>query len=182
MVRVILCLWLLAGPAAAACVDLPKAAISDTGERVDFLARSGGDVTYETVMSNGKIGQSTMRNGFFQMRMAIKGEVAERVFTWPEQLPLPEELPLDQPVTFKGTMTDGQKSGEVTMTLTALRHETVSLGGCDYPVIVVNREMWMNGQPWIAMTVWYAPTQAMPLQYAPDMNDPTTLRRMVRLE
>lgn len=164
MVRLMV-LALLASPASAACFgpSLPKALHYDSGRTVDILSHSGRDVTVRFILPNGSPDVSTVQDGLFTLYNSNNGTTFS--YEWQSDLPDIGDLQPGQALHFEADMVvEHAHRNFFKMDLMVLREDHLTVGTCDYPVIVINRTDTRDGKVAATLTLWIATGLRIPLR------------------
>jgi hypothetical protein len=164
VVRLILTLFALTGPASAACFGPPMPAeITYDQGRVTILSSTARDVTFRTDGPIGTNGTATLRGGLFLMSVASTGVAMH--FDWQDPLPALRDLaPGDQlRLTADMVVEHAARSFHVT-DITVLRRDSLTVDGCPYPVLVVDQTDRLNGRVQMRATRWISPDLGLALK------------------
>lgn len=156
---------LLASPAGAACFGpaIPKKLTYDSGRTVDILSHTGQDLTIRLILPNGKPDVSSIRGGLFTLYNSNNGTTFS--YEWQTDLPDIRDLRPGQRLHFEADMVvENAHRTYFKMDLQVLREDHLTVGGCDYPVIVVERTDTRDGKVAATLVLWISPALRMPLR------------------
>lgn len=165
MVRLTLALLLAASPAAAGCFGpgLPQTVRYSNGHTVAILSHDAADLTFRTTLPDGSASVTTLRQGLFPIAMAQAG--ATYRYTWIDPLPKLRDLkPGDHGSARADMVVEQAATSYFTVNYRVLRAETVALGDCAYPVLVVEKTDILNGQTLAQTTLWLSQALRFPLK------------------
>jgi hypothetical protein len=165
MVRFAVILALLAGPAAADCFGpgLPQTVRYSSGHSVAILSHDAADLTFRTTLPDGTASATTLRQGLFPIVSAQAG--ATYRYTWLDPLPTLRDLkPGDHGSARADMVVEQASTSHVTVNTRVLRADTVTLGDCAYPVLVVEKTDILNGQTLAQTRLWLSQTLRFPLK------------------
>lgn len=163
MVRLGLVLALMAGPAAAGCFGppFPKKVHFDNGQTMEVVSHTAQDLTVRSVLPDGTM-QAALRSGLFAL--SSSGSGVTQHFEWLSDLPDLGGLQPGQRFSLEADMiVEHASRSYYHVDLVVLRQDSVRVGGCDYPVIVVQRFDRLSGVT-SSSTLWIAPRLLMALR------------------
>lgn len=165
MVRLICLLVLLAGPVAAECFGppMPKVVRYGSALPIEILSHDAQDLTYRSPLPDGSPSVTTMRNGLFVLTESNHGTTYH--YTWITPLPDLADLTPGFRGDYEADMVVEHASRSFFESrVEVLRAETVTLQGCDYPVLVVRRSDTLDGRGLAEVTMWLSPRLRIPLR------------------
>ena len=165
MVRLMVLAALLASPAGAACFGpkLPTKLTYDSGHIVEILGHTGQDLTIRSILPNGNPDVMTVRGGLFTLYNSNNGTTFS--YEWQSKLPDITELHIGQNLHFEADMVvEHVQRTYFKINLKVLREDQLTVGKCDYPVIVVERTDTRDGKVAATLTLWISPVLRIPLR------------------
>jgi hypothetical protein len=165
MVRLGLLLALLASPAKAGCFGPPAPAEVDFegGRTVVILAQTARDVTYRSILPDGSASVATMREGLFLTTTTHAGATLR--YDWIDPLPrLADLTPGDSGHLRADMVVEHAARSFFATDYKVLRAETLTVQGCSYPVLVVEKTDTLDGQTQATTTLWLSPALKFPLR------------------
>lgn len=183
MVRLIWVLALLAGPAAAGCFGppMPKKLHYDSGRTVEILGHTGQDLTVRLILPNGNPDVSTVRAGLFTLNDSNNGTTF--AYEWQSDLPDIRDLRPGQDLHFAADMVVEHAHRDFfKMEIKVLRTDHLTVAGCDYPVIVVERTDTRGGKVAATLVLWISTSLRMPLRNETTQAGVTQVFNVVTME
>lgn len=164
MVRLIALLALLAAPASADCFAKGQLRLVHfaSGQTAGIREQTPQDLTYSMAAADGTVTTTEIRNGLFLLSQTTRGILTR--FQWSEALPRVDELPLGQTRSFSARAGAAGGLFDFRVEISVLRHEVLRVASCDYPVTVVDRQDFVNGQPQSHATLWYSSALGLSLK------------------
>ena len=165
MVRLMLALLLLASPAAAGCFGppIPAKLHYDSGRTVEILSHTAQDLTVRSILPNGNPDISTVRGGLFTLLGSNNGTTFS--YEWQSALPDIGDLQPGQDLHFAADMVvEHAHRTYLKLDIKVLRQDHLTVGGCDYPVIVVERTDSRDGKPAAKLVMWISTSLRVPLR------------------
>lgn len=165
MVRLTLVLALLAGPAGARCFGppLPRLVHFDSGRTIEILGHTAQDLTIRSALPDGSPNVTTLRNGLFSITASNNGTTFS--YEWQSDLPEISALRPGQNLRFEADMMVEHASRSfLRVDLKVLREDHLTIAGCDYPVIVVQRTDMTDGKVQAQLVLWLSPSLHLPLR------------------
>jgi len=145
----------IAGPALAACPDLPVRATYDSGMTVEVVERGPDVLTYrQTITESGKVTEMVVQAGLFTLSATRDGAGAE--FDWKTELPGTADLVPGASFTAEAVLTTpGLLPPRPFRTeVRVIGEEKDDFAGCTYPVMKIEVENFEGGQSIGLNTKW----------------------------
>jgi hypothetical protein len=157
--RVVLALALaaLAAPAVAqeeaACfTGEPKKVTFDNGRTTSIIQRHGNDITYTTPFAGGNDVVTKTHLLLFPKTSRMAARLIE--YRWDSRLPRLDDLTPGFQYDVEGTMKSGEDPAQdYRIVGNVLAQDVVKIGKCDYPVLVIAAQSFVNGTPVVETTV-----------------------------
>lgn len=144
-----------AGPAMAACPDLPLKASYNSGMTIEVSERGADVLSYrQTIIESGKVTDMVVQDGIFTLSATRDGVGAE--FDWKTELPGVADLvpgasfTAEAILTTPGLLPPRPFKAEVRV----IGEEVIEVAGCTYPVLKIEVENFEGGQPLGLNTKW----------------------------
>jgi len=152
-----LMLLVLAAPAAAqeaaACfTGAAKKVRFDNGRTTTIIQRHGNDITYTTPFAGGNDVVTKTHLLLFPKTSRMAARLIE--YRWESRLPRMDDLAVGFHYDVEGKMKSGDDPAQdYRIVGDVLAEDVVKIGGCEYPVLVIEARSFVNGTEVVVTTV-----------------------------
>lgn len=159
VLRTLVLLGLLAGPAGAGCLPegrTPKRVMFEDGQVVEGIRRDGKRLTYTSSPTPGTTYRTEALWGLYVTRISTNGPGTR--YDWQgSNLPDPSDLVVGQPVVARAVMTSGDGRWDYSKTVRLIGPDSMEVAGCRYDVLrIAVREGTPEG-PTVEGEIWLDP-------------------------
>ena len=158
---------------------MPKTLHYDGGGTVEILTHTAQDVTLRSTLPDGTPDVATIRNGLFLLTNSRNGTTFS--YEWQSVLPDVASLRPRQALHFEADMVvEHAHRTYLALNLTVLRADHLTVDGCDYPVIVVERTD--AGTTAARQVLWISRALRMPLRDETTQDGVTKVVSVIAME